>query len=274
AELKRFARYYMRIKNKDAPEIELTQAFTRFAFLDAETAIPFILHLYERYENKKVKNPILLPTFVSMLDAMESFVLRRSILRWRTNGYGLDFATAISKSDTFQQLGQYFVNRGWPTDDEVAEALLRFEIGKREEKKAKLILFEVERGFGHREKVSPDNLTLEHILPRIPSAAWRTMLGEQTDRINSQYGETLGNLSLSGDNSAMGNQGFEKKREFFRKSKLDLNRYIAAMDVWTQEEIIERTKMLTAHFIRIWQRPAIDQSETDEGPPLVQTNLW
>jgi hypothetical protein len=99
--------------------------------------------------------------------------------------------------------------------------------------------------------------TIEHILPQgdnLP-AAWIDMLGGDRDRaaeIQQRYVHTLGNLTLTGYNSNLGNKSFEEKKERkdangnfigFRNA-LRLNQDVAAAERWTDVEITQRTHQL------------------------------
>ena len=139
-------------------------------------------------------------TFLQMANSLESFVLRRSIMRDRTRGYGADFAQAAAKAQTLQQLWNHFDQRGWPSDNVISDALLEFPLYLREVNKARLTLQQLEESFGHKEQVDLGNrkrITIEHIMPQSLTGEWEEMLGENAQEIHDQYVNTIGNLTLT-----------------------------------------------------------------------------
>ena len=98
--------------------------------------------------------------------------------------------------------------------------------------------------------------TVEHVLPQgenLPQG-WVDMLGgsDQAREVQGNLVHTLGNLSITGYNSALGNKSFEEKRD--RKDKsgnpvgyrngISLNEYIVKQKIWGSEQILERTEIL------------------------------
>lgn len=259
--LKRYARYYRAVVHPDLEkDIDLKTAFQRFAFLDVKTAIPLMISLYDRYEDGSHSAHISKDTFLYMINAVESFTIRRSILRERTRGYGSDFAQAVKKSNTLSELWNHFDARTWPDDDIIGDALPTFPLYGREGKKARLILQQLETYFGHKEPVDlsdPRRITIEHIMPQNLTSGWEEMLGEEAVNTHERYVDTVGNLTLTGYNRELGAKSFADKKSEYAKhgSHLELNKYILEQDQWTEAEITDRAKQLTARFIEIWPRP-------------------
>src|SRR5699024_2365406 len=78
---------------------------------------------------------------------------------------------------------------------------------------------------------------------------------------------TLGNLTLTGYNSEMGNKAFELKKAAYLKSGLALNRILEDFVTWGPEQIRERAGLLSDQIIDTWPGP-IDAggAETDLSP--------
>ncbi len=260
----RYAKYYRRIVHPEIYEedAELCSAFMRFGFLDAITATPFILSLYDRYEEEEALDHITKTDFLSIMNGIESFILRRSIMRLRTRGYGLDFAQAVTKSKRLQELWEHFDDKDWPDDSAIGTALVEFPLYLRERKKARLILEQLENSFGHKERVDLSDrgrIQIEHVMPRKDelSQVWQGILGDDANEIHAKYLHSLGNLTLTGYNQELGAKSFEDKKSEYAKhgSHIELNKYILEQDQWTEAEITDRARQLTARFIEIWPRP-------------------
>ena len=112
--------------------------------------------------------------------------------------------------------------------------------------------------------------TIEHIFPEgenIPQC-WVDMIANGDKNLAQKYLEEythkIGNLTITGYNSTLGNKSFEEKRD--RKSKdgkrfigykngLEINREIATKDIWTIEDIKARTIDLVNKLIEIYEFP-------------------
>ncbi|OBG34919.1 DUF262 domain-containing protein [Mycolicibacter heraklionensis] len=107
--------------------------------------------------------------------------------------------------------------------------------------------------------------TIEHILPQgenLP-AGWVEMLGGDASHaaeVQQRCVHTLGNLTLTGYNSNLGNKSFQEKMERkdangnfigFRNA-LRLNEDVAAADRWTETEIANRTDRLAAAAMQLF----------------------
>lgn len=110
-----------------------------------------------------------------------------------------------------------------------------------------------------------DNLTIEHIMPQNKnlSSAWQRMLGEKVwKEVQEKYVHTLGNLTLTGYNSELGDKPFADKKNLLNEvqSKMViLNSDIYSQDIWNAEIIQKRGErladILCSHYV-------IEQPET------------
>ena len=106
------------------------------------------------------------------------------------------------------------------------------------------------------------DFTIEHIMPQTLSATWRQQFGNEAERIHEQYLHTFANLTLTGYNSSYGNKSFaEKKAGYehkgrhiygFDESHFSLNDYMKHVNQWTENELIERQKLLYSRFLLLW----------------------
>ena len=117
--------------------------------------------------------------------------------------------------------------------------------------------------------------TIEHIFPQgdnIP-ASWVSMIANGDSKKAKSIQEThvhkLGNLTISGFNSALGNKSFQDKRdrtdskgrEVGYKNNLKLNTDLATADAWSVDKIEARTTALVGQVMRLFTM--------QEEPPCV-----
>lgn len=82
----------------------------------------------------------------------------------------------------------------------------------------------------------------------------------------NEYTHKIGNLTITGYNSTLGNKSFSEKRD--RQSKdgkrfigyrngLEINNEIAQLDVWTIEDIKRRSEVLIQQLMEMFKFPNV-----------------
>jgi uncharacterized protein with ParB-like and HNH nuclease domain len=264
-ELKRYAGFYLTFHRPEiSPDKRITETLKRINMLDISTAYPLLLYLFDRFD----VGAISLDDFLASLHALESFALRRSICGESTRPYSRWFPMAVRDIKTNVERGQdtilssllnFLHNKGWPDDEKFKEALLTFPLYWRERQKCRLILEELEKSYKHKEPVNLtiSNIQIEHIMPQTLSEEWKTMLGEEWQRIHETYLHTIGNLTLSGYNLELYNRPYPDKKTRLAQSNLELNRYFANVDVWNESAIVARGRKLVEEVTKIWACPSL-----------------
>jgi uncharacterized protein with ParB-like and HNH nuclease domain len=87
-----------------------------------------------------------------------------------------------------------------------------------------------------------NNYTIEHIKPQNPSSE------NYSEDFKNNFLQLAGNLALltQSQNSKFGNKSFEKKKELFQDTALSSYTEIREKSQWTETEITERHKIITA----------------------------
>lgn len=163
----------------------------------------------------------------------------------------------------------------FPTDGEVIEEFKRRQI-YRIPQPYRNFLFErmenCDNVEGKWENIVPHikdgSYTIEHIMPQTLTAAWRQQLGEDAERIHDEYLHTFANLTLTGYNSSYSNRPFEEKKKGydykgkhiygFDESHFSLSNYIKTVNQWTENELLERQRLLLDRFMGLWPMPTTD----------------
>ncbi len=162
----------------------------------------------------------------------------------------------------------------FPRNAEVTDALRIKDVYNIKSKNRTYLLERLEN-FENREPVliegNPD-ITIEHIFPQNPDAKWKLDLGaDEYNYIKENYLNTIGNLTLSGNNGKLGNKPFLDKRDLaevgYKDSRLWLNKYLTILDKWDKAEIERRYNLISERFMKIWEIPNItivESSDNDE----------
>lgn len=257
-----YAKYYAAIELDREKDKDLRMYWRQIRMIDCHVAYPFFLQLYHDYEQKNLAKE----DFILIIKTTINYIVRRAICEIPTNSLNKTFAVfynKINKQDYVNSvLKEYILKtayRAFPTDYEVREKLQTKDIYHF---RLKNYLLEMLENYYHKEPIDivRDNYTIEHIMPQSPelNMTWQKMLGENWREVQKIYLHTLGNLTLTGYNSEMGNKSFEEKlngENGFKHSHLKLNQYVASCEAWNKKSIQQRTSLLTDLILKIWSYP-------------------
>jgi len=116
------------------------------------------------------------------------------------------------------------------------------------------LLGAIERRKASTNEVLPnvEELTVEHIFPKKPSADWDKIRAATPDI--EDYGNRIGNLTLLDVpmNSRAANSGFDDKKKVYRTSKLAITNGLAKRQDWGVTQIEQRQKELASVAAEIW----------------------
>lgn len=140
-----------------------------------------------------------------------------------------------------------------PTDDAFMLALKQTNL-YRKNALCKYLLAELENQ--GKEHIIVDNLTIEHIMPQNNnlSTEWQVMLGDNWISIKEKYLHTLGNLTLTGYNSELGDKPFAEKKKKLSDALtkiVALNLDVMSCDVWNEDTITARADRLADVILQL-----------------------
>lgn len=215
---------------------------------------------------------------------VESWVMRRALLRLPTSGLGRVVAELINaqrdatpadlvgRVETFLSR-QNAASTYWPGDDEIRTALRTDPVYRRLKRRRMRMFLETAedflRGYGTAGapraggRVSRSGFPIENLLPQKWAAHWPVDgLAAEIDR--DAHVHRLGNLTLltTSLNSSVSNAAWDGEKG--KWSKLQdhdvflLNRPVAgvAEDRWDEARIDDRSELLTAALLSVWAVPA------------------
>lgn len=255
------ARFYKRLlAPSEEPDGRISNGLARLNRWGGQTVYPFLLNVYRRYDVGEVDAE----SFANVLRTLESFLIRRFVVRIPTNQLNRLFmrlAYQLPEGHDFPEAVRIALSdpgRRWPRDEDFHEALLRFPLyteGRYEQRR--IILETLERDYGSKELIDLSALNIEHILPQTLTNEWKEALGEDAEEIHAKMVHLLGNLTLTGYNSELSNSSFGVKRDLFAQSNVEMNKEIALQSEWASAEISERGRRLAERALEIWQGPSI-----------------
>jgi hypothetical protein len=277
AELARYAEIYESFERRQGENSRLGRFLYRINVMEVTTSYPLLLWLFgpDGLSNEAER--------LKALDAMESWLVRRVVLRANTQDYtrlfvGLLNALRKAHEPTSRTVIEYL--RGlegersyWPSDEQFRQAFAESPAYNTITRaRLRMILEAIEEhlrvAFAEETSVTPD-LTIEHVLPQEWRSHWP--LPEGADEIGSEQErdrikQSIGNLTLVTKrlNPKMSNGPWPTKREALRQlSVLLISSDIRDADAWDEETIRRRSDRLADAAIRIWPGP---DDESRWGP--------
>lgn len=276
ADIYQMAKYYITILHPEKePDAELRLVLKDLQGIRVRVISPFVLTLLADRDAGIVTTE----DAAKALRTVESMLVRRAVSEFRSAPLNKMFASAGQQLDRTDTSAKYlrsvekvlmaFQDRnkgGFPDDATFSEKLQTVDLYSLDV--CKHILMRLERDFSPKELLVMENLTVEHVLPQNQdlSASWRHMLGDDWAEEQEELKHTLGNLTLTGYNSELGDRSFTEKKSLpepkgYSSSRILMTQEIARHEAWNGETIRSRAQRLSDRALKLWPLPSLSPEE-------------
>ncbi len=262
---------------------ELSEVLTRLESWGNKIYRPLALHLMVLRDQGHTDTDEL----IRALGYVESFLVRRMIAGVPTQGLNRIFMSSPKEiqpgGSVADSVHRYLSDprRRWPSDKALREAVAhRNFYWSGQALQRTFVLRRLEEAFDSPEPVDfgKAKVSIEHVMPQSMTEEWYEVLRKQTDpdetenELHGRLLHTLGNLTLTAQNSKLSNHMFERKQKIFQSSGLSMNRRIADAPSWGRPEIEARAALLADHACALWPSPAPSDTQAPEeiGEDLAQ----
>ncbi|MBM0621171.1 DUF262 domain-containing protein, partial [Helicobacter pylori] len=283
-DLQKYCGYFCQIAfKKEADEIDegLNEALGFLVDLEMDVIYPLLLELYSDYRDGVLSKQ----DFIPIIALTESYICRRTVCGFGSNGLNKIFPSFIKKIDKNQYLESMKAHflllettiGKFPKDSEFRDSLITKKLYK--SKKTKEIKSFLERleNFDTKEPVNTQECTIEHIMPQTLTEKWERDLGGNFKAIHEKYLHTIGNLTLTGYNSEYSNNSFQEKRDMengFKQSPLRLNQSLKDLESFGEKEIEERANDLADWALKIWTYPKLEAETLEKYKPKKEKKAY
>ncbi|MFC9269496.1 DUF262 domain-containing protein [Streptomyces zhihengii] len=254
------------VEPRREPSPVLRTALERLLAWGGQVHYPLALHLLDLIDSGSTTPE----DAAEALSYMESYLVRRMICQTPTAGINRIMMDAPKELETDRSVAEAvrrFLSakrRRWPGDEELGTAIRSkpFYWSGRPLQRG-FVLRRLEESYRPTEPVdfAKASLSVEHVLPQRPAPAWFELLSEETEEgqspqeLHDLLVHTLGNLTLTGDNSKLSNHPFQRKQQILDSSALRMNLEIAACERWGRAEIMARADRLAERATELWPGP-------------------
>ena len=243
----------------------------RWQRMDVGVVTPLLLWLFTSDDLSEER-------LVGSLQALESFMVPRMVCRMTTKDYNrlfLDLLSSLNSSDAgvadqtiIEFLSQQdSESRLWPDDRRLGEAFRTLPIYRLLTRgRLRMVLEGIEEELrstkAEEDRVTPDALTIEHLMPQSWQEHWPLEVGGGDDQLDAiekreRLIHSIGNLTLVNDklNPALSNAPWKTKQAELRKhSVLHLNKMLVgdSTPTWDESSIGQRADQLLGVVAAIW----------------------
>lgn len=275
--IKALSSHYRKLINPQRiADSKLRREVEYIARLEINVTYPFLLQVFEDAENGIIDQQ----TLLEILKLIQSYTWRRFIVGLPTSSLNKIFMTLYAEVDTedyYQSLAIALMKKKgsakFPNDIDIKSSLSEKDLYNIKPKNRNY-LFELLENHNNREYVDTSNasITIEHIFPRNPNDKWGEDLSPDDYFVFKEKKlNTIANLTLSGNNGALGNKSFIEKKEMnkdrgeqgYKYSRLWLNVYLNQLDKWNLKSYEERLERIYDRFLSIWEYPQVTVLEID-----------
>ncbi|GAA8710363.1 DUF262 and DUF1524 domain-containing protein [Helicobacter pylori] len=269
-DLQKYCEYFCQIAFKKEADKDLNKALGFLVDLEMDVIYPLLLELYSDYSDGVLSKD----DFRRSITLIESYICRRAVCGLGTNSLNKvfpSFTKHIQKDEYFKSLEAHFGSltekQRFPNNDEFKDCFITIDFYNF---KKRNIFFERLENFDRKERVYTHEYTTEHIMPKKLDEKWKEDLGQDHERIHTQYLHTIGNLTLTGYNPEYGNKSFQKKQGMekgFKDSPLRLNQSLKDLESFGEKEIKKRANDLADLALKIWTYPKLDAETLEKYKP-------
>lgn len=240
----------------------INQEMKNLRDIEQSTPYPFLFKVFDDFNDEIIDENELL----KVLKFLTNYHIKRLVVGSRSsslrgfyvNLYKRIFSIEKNKENYYDSIATYFhelkTSDAVPSDSQFNRQLQSIDIYN-QRKLTKFLLASIEN-HGSKELLNTDTLSIEHVMPQTLDTQWSKMIGDDIE-VHEKYLHTIGNLTLTGYNSDLGNKSFQKKREMYLEfSKAQrLNLDIVNQNTWGKKQIIDRAERLSGLIISNFKAP-------------------
>ena len=266
--------YSILINNDDATDKKVKNALLNLERIQGTPSYISLLYILSKKEELEITNDV----FIKIINFLTKFFVRRNLTDIpatnKLTKIFMELNTSLKSkrgNEVYEEIKRVLISKS--AIDSEFEEKLKGPVYDENADVTRFLLCFYEENFNTREHIvdlwSRENKkyiwTIEHIFPEganIPEY-WVDMIAggdyDKAKKIQNDYVHTLGNLTITGYNSNLGNKAFEEKKnrqkdgkDIGYKNGLKLNEDVVSQEKWTIDNITARTGKLVKEFKKLF----------------------
>lgn len=262
-EITHYAEFYnVFLYGSDKYSKKINETLEALRLLKQTTVYLFLFRVFNDYANNEITQAEL----EKILDMLVSYSVRRLMCEISSNSlrgmyktlYNRVFAQPENKEHYYDSVVSFLMQTTSkdviPTDEDFIYALKNNNLYQKHALCRFLLIAIENQG---KEKIVTDSLSIEHIMPQNKnlSTSWQRMLGENWQVDKDRWLHTLGNLTLTGYNSELGDRPFLEKKKMIEETSTKaviLYQDVQDKDTWNAELIQKRADRLAQEAVKLF----------------------
>ena len=257
--------YHTFLYGSEKYSLKVNKCLENLRKLNQSTVYVFLFRVFDDYHNPN-ESYVTESELEKVLQFLLNYTIRRMVCEIGSNSlrglyktlYARVFNRPENKKNYYDSIVSFFIQLASRDvlikDDEFKQGLKYNNLYKKNAV-CKLLLTSIENE--GKEQLITDNLTIEHIMPQNKnlSSTWQNMLGPDWKEIKEKYLHTLGNLTLTGYNSELGDKPFAEKKNLLSSvhtKVVALYEDVKDCDGWNKDTIEDRAEKLADKIIALY----------------------
>lgn len=275
-EVLHYAQFYNIFLNGGSDYTEdINESLDGLKLLNQTTVYLFLFRVFDDYANGIIDKKEL----GKVLRMLQNYSIRRIMCDISSNSlrglyktlYNRVFNQPENKTHYYDSVVSFMIQMtsrdAIPTDDDFEYALKNNNLYRKHALCRYLLIGIENQG---KEKVVTDSLSIEHVMPQNKnlSTSWQKMLGDNWAEDKDRWLHTLGNLTLTGYNSELGDRPFLEKKKMIEDNQtkiVNLYKDIQDKQVWNAKTIQDRADRLAKEVMKLYpiEKPSVLVSFSD-----------
>ena len=262
-ELRHYARYYNTFLNGSSEySPKVNEYLEGLRLLKQSTVYLFLFRVFDDYKEGIIDQKEL----AKVLRLLLNYSIRRIMCDISSNSlrglyktlYNRVFAQPENKEHYYDSIVSFLLQMTSkdviPSDADFAYALKNNNLYRKNALCRYLLIGIENQG---KEQVITDSLSIEHVMPQNKnlSTEWQKMLGDNWQADHERWLHTLGNLTLTGYNSELGDRPFRTKKKLIEENQTKiviLYEDIQDKEAWNANTIQDRADRLVKEIMKLY----------------------
>lgn len=233
--------------------------------LDQGTIYQFLFYIFRDFDAQILT----MEELEKVVTFFFNYLLRRVVCGVGSNSlrglyktlYNRIFADKDNLTSYYDAIVQFFMQLNTkdaiPSDSIFKDSLMNVDLYNKKNL-CKYLLKSIEditdSGQESKEILDVSSFSIEHIMPQTLSDWWKNYLGANYEKTHEKYVHNLGNLTLTGYNSELGQKTFDEKKQLIKENShiISLNRDILNQEVWNDSAIKNRANNLSKTLLKLF----------------------
>lgn len=242
----------------------------RIWYLGIKVVWPFFMNVLKKYDNEELSEK----EVRSVFKITESHLIKKIVssgsarglenIYYAMNSKAEEYHRTVIESQSYVDVYRYRLENDdtIPTPEKLKVGIKENDMytGTSTRRYLEFILTSIEeKQSGSDSKLlrafadKKSDYSIEHIIPKELNPDWEKELGQKPRDTQKKWINTLANITLTRQNTAMSNLNFSKKKDYLAQESLSLDKVILDCESWNEDSLEKRVQWWFQAIGSLWQ---------------------